>query len=61
MITSAICSVNGIRSQNPRPHASIVSPSVADVTASAAAKTATVAASAKTKASGIHRSLHAVS
>src|SRR5258705_290039 len=43
MITSAICRVNGIRSQKPRPHASIVCVSVAGVTATAAAMTRAVA------------------
>src|SRR5436309_11908416 len=61
MITSDICSVNGIRSQKPRPQASTTCAGVDGVAASAAANTTSVAASAKMKASGTQRSLHAVS
>src|SRR5882724_1578565 len=61
MITSAICRVNGIRSQKPRPHASIVCVSVAGVTASAAPMTRAVAISAKMNASGTQRSVQSVS
>src|SRR5436190_19955879 len=61
MITSDIWSVNGMRSQNPRPQASTTCATVDGVAASAAAQTTNVAARAKMKASGTQRSLHAVS
>src|SRR3954468_18983280 len=61
MITSAICSVNAIRSQKPRPHASTICPALDGVNASADPITMMVASSAKINASGIQRSLHAVS
>src|SRR5436190_15726927 len=60
MITSAICIVNGIRSQKPLPHASTVWLNVAGVVSRAATKTIAVASSAKTNASGIHRSVQRV-
>ena len=61
MITSDICSVNGIRSQKPRPHASTIWTVVDGVATSAAAKTSSVATRAKMKASGTQRSVQAVS
>src|SRR6185369_12514630 len=61
MMTSANWSVKAIRSQKPRPHASTTCPAVDAVSSSAAATTMTVASSAKMNASGIHRSVHAVS
>ena len=61
MMTSAICSVNGIRSQKPRPQASTVCSRVAGVAASAAVIARTVAISAKMNASGTHRSVQSVS
>src|SRR5262249_10169114 len=61
MITSAICIVKGMRSQNPRPHESTTSRTVDDVAASAATNTTTVAISAKTNASGTHPSVQSVS
>jgi len=61
MITSAICSVKGIRSQKPRPQASTTCATVDGVAASAANSTMKVPASAKMKASGTQRSVHAVS
>ena len=61
MMTSAICSVNGIRSQKPRPQASMVCATVAVVAVSAAISTSTVASSAKMNASGTQRSVQSVS
>src|SRR4051812_43873169 len=60
MITSAICIVNGIRSQKPRPHASTTSSSVDGVAATPATTTTIVASSANTNASGTHRSVQSV-
>src|SRR5678815_208425 len=60
MITSAICMVKGIRSQKPRPHASITSPIDDVVAATPATVTTMVAISAKTNASGTHRSVQSV-
>ena len=60
MMISDICSVNAIRSQNPLPHASITCSGEDGVQMIAAMKTNSVASSANTKASGIHRSVHAV-
>src|SRR5262249_37171577 len=61
MITSAICIVKGMRSQNPRPQESTTSRTVDGVAARAATNTTTVAISAKTNASGTHRSVQSVS
>src|SRR6478672_82738 len=61
MITSAICIVKGMRSQNPRPQESTTSRTVDGVAAKAATNTTTVAISAKTNASGTHRSVQSVS
>ena len=60
MMMSAICSVNGISSQKPRPHASSSATGDACPRREAAAKTSSVASSAKTNASGTQRSVHAV-
>ena len=60
MMTRDICIVNGIRPQNPPPHASTIWPAVAPVQVNAATTTMTVAARAKMKASGIQRSVQAV-
>src|SRR6516165_10469022 len=50
MMINAICSVNGIRSQKPRPHASTMAGRDAGVAKRAAAATRNVAISAKMKA-----------
>ena len=60
MMINDICSVNGIRSQNPLPHASTTSLNDDGVQVSAAANTMKVASSAKMKASGIHFSVQVV-
>ena len=60
MMISDICSVNGIRSQKPPPHASTTCVNDDGVATSAAANTMMVASNAKMKASGIHFSVHAV-
>ena len=62
MMTSDICSVNGIRSQKPRPQASTdLRAAWTGVAASAATTTRTVASSAKMNASGTQRSVQSVS
>src|SRR6266851_3309409 len=61
MMMSAICIVNGISSQKPRPHASTTCGGVDGVAISAARKTMTVASSAKMNASGTQRSAQSVS
>src|SRR4051812_22081425 len=61
MMMSAICIVNGISSQKPRPHASTTCGGVEGVATSAAITTMKVASSAKMNASGIQRSAQSVS
>ena len=61
MMTSAICSVKGISSQKPLPQASTICASVDGVATAPATTTISVASSANTNASGIQRSVHAVS
>ena len=62
MITSAICSVNGISSQKPRPQASTDLRAASRASRPAPRRsTSTVASSAKTNASGSQRSVQSVS
>src|SRR4051812_23323562 len=60
MMMSDICSVNGINSQKPFPHASMTCGKVDGVNTKPATTTMTVARSAKMKASGTQRSVHSV-
>jgi hypothetical protein len=61
MMMSDICSVNGIRSQNPLPHASTTCGRLEVLPHAPAAATMNVASRAKMNASGTHRSVQAVS